>query len=76
MLGSFRSSTCDTPYFVTLTFYPAKIVANPISVDQIAQTGSANCAFKGVDGAQLAILGANTGATLAPPQTLTTGSCQ
>lgn len=50
--------------------------ASSISVDHIAQAGSASCEFKGVNGAQLAILGANNAATLAPPQTVVSGSCR
>lgn len=49
--------------------------ASQISVDTITQAGSANCQFKGVNGAELAIVGANNGATLAPPQTVVSGSC-
>lgn len=51
------------------------IVASAISVDHIAQAGSASCTFSGVDKAQLTVLGANTGATLAPPQRITAGNC-
>ncbi|CAN8097687.1 unnamed protein product [Discula destructiva] len=48
----------------------------PVSVDFIAQAGGATCAFNGVDGAQLTVLGANSGATLAPPQVVVAGSCR
>ncbi|KAJ4392994.1 hypothetical protein N0V93_002198 [Gnomoniopsis smithogilvyi] len=50
-------------------------VPNAISVDHIAQAGQASCTFSGVDKAQLTVLGANTGATLAPPQQITAGQC-
>ncbi|KAJ4416820.1 hypothetical protein N0V82_006549 [Gnomoniopsis sp. IMI 355080] len=50
-------------------------VASAISVDHIAQAGQASCTFKGIDNAQLTVLGANTGATLAPPQQITAGQC-
>lgn len=51
------------------------LTGSAISVDHIAQAGSASCTFSGVDKAQLTVLGANTGATLAPPQTITAGQC-
>lgn len=59
--------------YTMLTCHPN--LANAISVDFIAQNGVASCTFRGVDNAQLTVLGANTGATLAPPQTIVSGTC-
>lgn len=50
--------------------------ANAISIDFIAQVGTASCSFTGVDRARLTVVGANSGATLAPPQTVATGLCE
>ncbi|KAJ0116774.1 hypothetical protein N8I77_003062 [Diaporthe amygdali] len=49
---------------------------NTLAVDFIAQAGTASCAFEGVDGVKLTVIGANSGATIAPPQTIVRASCQ
>ncbi|KAG6358279.1 hypothetical protein INS49_014163 [Diaporthe citri] len=49
---------------------------NTLAVDFIAQAGTASCSFEGVDGVKLTVLGANSGATIAPPQTIVRASCQ
>lgn len=49
---------------------------NTLAVDFISQAGTASCSFEGVDGVKLTVLGANAGATIAPPQTIVRASCQ
>ncbi|KAF3761794.1 hypothetical protein M406DRAFT_353263 [Cryphonectria parasitica EP155] len=50
-------------------------IPNPISVDAITQVGAGNCAFTGINGVKLTVVGTNNGATIAPPQTIESGSC-
>lgn len=46
-----------------------------MSVDFISQTGAGSCSFTGINGVKLTVLGASKGATIAPPQTIRSGSC-
>ncbi|KAL1847171.1 hypothetical protein Plec18167_002014 [Paecilomyces lecythidis] len=49
-------------------------ITNPLSISHISSDGGATCSFKGVDGSNTVVVGAET-VDVGPPQTQVSGSC-
>ena len=77
------SKSCPSPssgFYYSLSFTPLNIAltiiaANPLSISHIKSAGGATCSFKGIDGSNTIVVGAQT-VDVGPPQTQVSGSCR
>jgi len=51
------------------------LTANPLSISKITSLGGATCSFRGIDGSNTFLVGAQT-VDVGPPQTQVAGSCR